>query len=74
MRHCVASYAGCVNRDECAICHLFKDGKNYTIEFRMAENGMGYTINQIQSRADRGAPSEIWEYVQEQISNINIEK
>lgn len=62
MRHCVASYADSVNRDLCAIYHLFKNGKNYTIEFRY-QNGQ-YYINQVQSRADRGAPQEVRDYIQ----------
>ena len=72
MRHCVASYADKVNRDECAIYHLFKDGKNYTIEFGL--RGRVYEVLQIQSKADRGAPKEIWEYVEGFVKGIDIQK
>ncbi len=33
MRHCVASYAHYINKDECAIYHLTYDNKACTVEF-----------------------------------------
>lgn len=69
MRHCVASYADKVNNDRCAIYHLYFDGKNYTIEFCI--NNGKYDVIQIQSKADRGAPHEVWKYVRDTIAGIN---
>ncbi len=72
MRHCVASYADRVNRDECAIYHLEHDGCGYTIEFR--KNGKDFFVNQIQSKADRGAPEEVWQFVEGELFKIMKKK
>lgn len=69
MRHCVASYAGLVNQDLSSIYHLHYNGHGYTLEF-IIKNGV-YFVNQIQSKANRGAPLELWKYVQELLKDIN---
>ncbi len=68
MRHCVASYADFVNQDVCAIYHLEHGGCGYTVEFK--KQGRDFYVNQIQSKADRGAPDEVWLYVEGEISKI----
>lgn len=68
MRHCVASYASKINEDRCAIYHLDYNGHGYTLEF--VKNGNKYVANQIQSKANRGAPTELWQYVQELLEKI----
>lgn len=63
MHHCVASYAGDINRDNCAIYSFLysKTGKRYTIEFKHSKGN--YWINQIQGMCNRGCPTEVWDYV-----------
>ena len=72
MRHCVASYADYVNKDQCAIYHLTYSDRGYTLEFRIRQGR--YRVVQIQSKADRGAPKEVWDYVQELIKDIPAPK
>lgn len=65
MKHCVASYTDKVNKDKCAIYHIVFEGRPYTIEFlaRRNKNSISYRVNQIQSKADRGCPEKLWDYV-----------
>ena len=72
MRHCVASYANKINKDRCAIYHLDYNGHGYTLEF--VKIGNKYIVNQIQSKANRGAPTELWQYVQELLEKIPVAK
>ncbi|MBQ9303101.1 PcfJ domain-containing protein [Butyrivibrio sp.] len=72
MRHCVASYADYVNKDQCAIYHLTYFDRGYTLEFRIIQGK--YRVVQIQSKVDRGAPKEVWNYVQELIKDIPAPK
>lgn len=64
MKHCVATYGGYINMDDCAIYSFVypPTKKRYTIEFRQSKNGE-YFINQIQSKCDRGASAEVKDYV-----------
>lgn len=64
MKHCVATYGGYINADDCAIYSFVypPTKKRYTIEFRQSKNGE-YFINQIQSKCDRGASVEVKDYV-----------
>lgn len=64
MHHCVASYAGHVNKDKCAIYSWVNPDtkKRYTIEFGCSKKGQ-YYIAQIQGMCDRGCPEEVREYV-----------
>lgn len=64
MRHCVASYADYVNNDYCAIYSFVyqRTQKRYTIEFH--ENNGIYYISQMQSKCDRGASDEVYDYVE----------
>ena len=71
MRHCVASYADLVNKDQCAIYHLTYMNREYTLEFKI--QGDVYQVVQIQSKADRGAPKEVWDYVNGIIQNITVD-
>lgn len=63
MHHCVYSYGNKIAADRCAIysCYYEKENKRYTIEFCF-HNGK-YTINQIQSKYDRGCSPEFREYL-----------
>lgn len=70
MRHCVASYADYVNSDYCAIYSFVyqRTQKRYTIEFH--ENNGIYCINQMQSKCDRGASKEVYDYVESFINRL----
>ena len=70
MRHCVASYAGEVNKDQCGIFHLTYADKGYTVEFRITRGK--YNVFQIQSKANRGAPKEVWDYIKGLIKDIKV--
>lgn len=62
MKHCVASYAYKINRDECAICHIEKFGRPWTVE--IGKNKKGLFIAQVQTI--KNAPvdkREIEEYI-----------
>lgn len=72
MRHCVASYAGYVNNDTSAIYHLNYGGVSYTVEFKVIKKA--YVVNQIQSKCDRGAPNEVWDYVSSLVAGLDVPK
>lgn len=72
MKHCVASYAQFVNEDYCAIHHLVYDGNDYTVEFRVKDNA--YKVVQIQSKCNRGAPEEVWDYVSSLVAGLDVPK
>lgn len=66
MRHCVASYAGAVNQDRCAIYHFEYNKIPYTVEFRLGGNG--YYVAQIQTVADRGYEVKAKQYIEKLIA------
>lgn len=68
MHHCVASYAGAINRDNCAIYHLTFDKKPYTIEF--CKNNQGYYISQLRGRYNENPPEKVYNYVESCIKDI----
>lgn len=71
MSHCVFNYSQMINSDRCAIYSFIyePDNKRYTCEFRLSNNG--YMLNQIQSKRDRGASSEVKEYIKSLLKNQN---
>lgn len=73
MHHCVASYAGSVNKDYCAIYSFVRkdNGHRYTIEFRKYRNQ--YYIEQMQARCNRGYIKEDYDYVEEFLSKSTIQ-
>lgn len=67
MGHCVNSYWEYINQDTCAIYSFTADEKRYTAEFRVNRNGK-YTVQQIQSKYDRGCPASVRKQVSKLIS------
>lgn len=60
--HCVASYAGRINADQCAIySYVWEDGKRYTIQFGMDEGK--YAVLQCRGVCNHAAPDGLLEYI-----------
>lgn len=56
MHHCVSSYAGAINRDECAICSVTISGVRYTCDFRVG--GGRYVLSEMRGACNK-APDPV---------------
>lgn len=74
LHHCVASYAGEINKDNCAIySFMAPDEKKYTIEFVLTgKKQKYYKIVQIHGNFDSNAPDWLWEYVGKLVSENSL--
>jgi hypothetical protein len=61
-RHCVASYAGQINRDKCAIFSTVYEDKRYTIQivYKKKNERKKFAVSQIRGFANAPCPNELW--------------
>lgn len=87
LHHCVSSYASMINVGTCGIYSIFDGINRWTLELQCSDGkifydwdgkklnkGTGFFINQCRGLHNKSAPKEIFDFIQDQLDEINKEK
>ncbi len=87
LHHCVSSYASSINSGHCGIYSIWDGEKRWTLELQFTSDysivknnefykrtEKGFFINQCRGLHNKSAPKEVFDFIQDQLDEINKEK